>query len=119
MFILTGSRASGKTYNLLRECNSNNGVVLVKDKPQEVVMKKYSKSLGFENVRVMTYTEYVRGVKISPVYIDSLEDLFHFLFLGKVAGAVTNTTEVISLNPYRVLEEDESKASKAFNFKEE
>lgn len=104
MLILTGSRASGKTYNLLRECNNNNGVVLVKDNPQETNMKEYAKALGFKNVKVMTYTEYTRGIKISPVYIDSVEDLFQFLFLGKVAAAVTNTAEVISLNPYRVLD---------------
>ena len=38
MLILTGSRASGKTYNLLRECNNNNGIVLVKDNPQAEVI---------------------------------------------------------------------------------
>ena len=63
--------------------------MLVKDRPQKVNMKEYAKALGFKNVIVMTY----------------LEDLFHDIFLGNVAGVVTNTAEVISLNPYRVDEE--------------
>ena len=109
MIILTGSRASGKTYNLLRECNNNNGVVLVENKLQAVNTKEYAHALGFENVLVMTYTEYIeKSIKISPVYIDSLEDLFKACFLGKVAGVVTNTAEVISLNPYRVNEDERS-----------
>lgn len=108
MFILTGSRASGKTYNLLRECNNNNGVVLVRDEAQRHNMNEYAKSLGFLNVMVMTYDQYTKGIKFSPVYIDSLEDLFKACFLGKVSGVVTNTAEVISLNPYRVNEDERS-----------
>ena len=101
MFILTGSRASGKTYNLFRECNNNNGVILVKDKISAELTRKYAEDLGFKNVRVMSYLGYINNVcKISPVYIDSIEDLFHFLFVGKVAGVATNSSEVISLNPY-------------------
>ena len=117
MFILTGSRASGKTYNLLRECNNNNGVVIVKDKPQKVNINEYAKDLGFENVKAMTYEEYAQGIKLSPVYIDSLEDFLYACFLGKVAGVVSNTAEVISLNPYRVIDEENSKAKQAFKFK--
>ena len=120
MFILTGSRASGKTYNLLRECNNNNGVVLVRGEQEVHNMKEYADKLGFKNVRVSSFSEYDNShVKISPVYIDSLDDLFKAMTWGRVAGVVTNTAEVISLNPYRV-SEDESEASKVFkNFKEE
>ena len=119
MLILTGSHASGKTYNLLRECNNNNGVILVKGKCDAHNMKEYAKSLGFDNVRVASFSEYDHShVKISPIYIDSLEDLFKSMLWGKVAAVTSNTSEVISLNPYRV-SEDECKANKAFIFKEE
>ena len=114
MIILTGSRASGKTYNLLRECNNNNGIVLVKGEPEVKMMKEYAERLGFNNVRTASFSEYDKShVKINPVYIDSLEDLFKAMMWGKVAGAVTNTAEVISLNPYRDIE-DESMASAVF-----
>lgn len=106
MVILTGSRASGKTYNLLRECNNNNGVVLVKGEPEVRNMKEYAKSLGFKNVRVKSFSEYDKDhIKIEPVYIDSLEDLFKAITWGKVAAVTTNTAEVISLNPYRVIDD--------------
>ena len=115
MLILTGSRASGKTYNLLRECNNNNGVVLVKGEPDVRNMKEYAESLGFKNVRVESFSQYNKDrVKISPVYIESLDDLFKAMSWGKVAAVTTNTAEVISLNPYRVIEDDESKASAVF-----
>ena len=120
MLILTGSRASGKTYNLLRACNNNNGVVLVKDECDVHNMKEYAKALGFDNVMVASFMEYDQShVEISPVYIDSLEDLFKTMKWGKVAAVTSNTSEVISLNPYRVIEDDECKANKALIFKEE
>lgn len=115
MFILTGSRASGKTYNLLRECNNNNGVVLVKSKPDAVIMKEYAERLGFKNVKVMSYLSFAESCTvISPVYIDSIEDFFAWVIPGRIAGVASNKAEVISLNPYRVIEEDESEASIAF-----
>lgn len=104
MLILTGSRASGKTYNLLRECNNNNGVILVKNRADVRGMKQYAESLGFKNVRVKSYIQYAEGVAISPIYIDSIEDFLDFLLVGKVAGIASNTAEVISLNPYRVFD---------------
>lgn len=114
MLILTGSRASGKTFNLLRECNNNNGVVLVKGDAEVKNMKEYAKRFGFKNVRVESFSKYDKDhIKVSPIYIDSLEDLFKAMTWGKVAAVTTNTSEVISLNPYRVVE-DEKSALNAF-----
>ena len=69
-------------------------------------MKEYAKSLGFDNVRVLSFSEYDKcHVKIAPVYIDSIEDLFSSMLWGKVAGVTSNTAEVIiSLNPNRVFD---------------
>lgn len=58
MTIITGSRASGKTYNLLNIASAQNIPILVGSEDRRIALSEYAKKLGIKvdiiNVRAVT-----------------------------------------------------------------
>lgn len=56
MKVITGARGSGKTYNLLKDCNEKKGVVVVYDNRQRNFCEHSIKEWGFSDIeKVITF----------------------------------------------------------------
>lgn len=78
--ILTGNRASGKTYNLLNIASAQNIPVLVASKERKNILQEYAKKLNI-TVDIINIKEIDPKSYIKECAIDELET-----FIGELLG---------------------------------
>ena len=108
MKVITGAIGSGKTYNLLKDCNEKKGVVVVFDNYQRRFYEQIIKEWKFNDVKeIITYDSFL---KISWKERRDINFFFELDFLFDGVGkdsTVIITSEELSVVK-RVIKEDGS-----------
>ena len=91
MIIITGNRASGKTYNLLNIASAQNIPILVGSEERRITLSEYAKRLGIKVDIVNVKTIDLQQSYIPKAAIDEI-DTFLAELLGRVRIEITHAT---------------------------
>lgn len=78
MIRLINSRCTGKTTELLRQANKNNGIVACPSLEVEGVAS-LAKYLGYDKVTIIPYRNIHKQNPDQPIYIDELEMFIKYI----------------------------------------
>ena len=91
MVIITGNRASGKTYNLLNIASAQNIPILVGCEERRKALSEYAKKLGIKVDVINVKTVDLRLTYLPKVAIDEIDTLLAEL-LGQFRIEITHAT---------------------------
>ena len=91
MIIITGNRASGKTYNLLNIASAQNIPILVGSEERRITLSEYAKRLGIKVDVINVKTVDLSRTYLPKAAIDEIDTLLAELF-GQVRIEITHAT---------------------------
>lgn len=91
MTIITGNRASGKTYNLLNIASAQNIPILVGSEERRKTLSEYAKKLGFKVDVINVKTIDLQRTYLPKAAVDDIELLLAEIF-GQVRIEITHAT---------------------------
>ena len=91
MIIITGNRASGKTYNLLNIASARNIPILVGSEERRITLSEYAKRLGIKVDIVNVKTIDMQKSYIPTAAIDEIDTLLAEIF-SQVRIEITHAT---------------------------
>lgn len=83
-----GERCAGKTYRMLHECNSVNGILVVRNRCRRVY-ENYCNEFKLNNITVMEYQEAIVNRCNQPYFIDEIDDFIKYI-LERGGSSVSN-----------------------------